>query len=133
MVSIHSAAGSPCGGVDRIVDIILWFPAIEKVSLKNSSPRMVPLSMACPMPVKRSPFLALFMAGFVAVVFFLYFYAAFPNPVPATLEPTYHYLDDIRNETLGVSGSPAYYTVNLLRDIVAGRKSLRDQPALPTR
>ncbi|PLN81890.1 hypothetical protein BDW42DRAFT_168055 [Aspergillus taichungensis] len=60
--------------------------------------------MAWSMPSTRFPSLLLYLIGAVAVVFVVFSYSTFPNPVPAAVRQTetHHYLDDIRNETLGV-------------------------------
>ncbi|PKY01789.1 hypothetical protein P168DRAFT_258616 [Aspergillus campestris IBT 28561] len=58
--------------------------------------------MAWSIPSKRIPSLLLYLIGVVAVAFVLFAYATFPTPVPAVLHQTHPYLEDIRNETLGV-------------------------------
>ena len=81
------------------------------------------------MPSKRFLSLWLCLIVAVAVAFVLFSYSTFPSPVPAALRQTHHYLDDIRNETLGVSGS-LYHGVNSLKNNMAVRQNFCDQPAL---
>ena len=89
--------------------------------------------MAWSMPSKRFPSFLLCLIGAVAVAFVFFSYSTFPSSVPAAApRQTHPDLDDIRNETLGVSGS-LHHGVNSLKDQMAVRENFRDQPALQTR